>query len=309
MRAISLKRGDTVGVAAPASPPDAEKTKRAARFLTERFGLHVELGASLQRKRGYLAGSDEERAQELNHLFARKDIRAIFTARGGYGSPRIADLLDYELMSAHPKIFWGYSDITFLHIAIGKKTGLVTFHGPMLASDLSRPAVDKLAVASIWRLFYPRPFCYRATNGTLETISSGRARGKVTGGNLTLVAATLGTPYEIETEGKLLLLEEVDEEPYRVDRLLYQLKSAGKFDAAIGILLGSFHRIGAKKERDSLTLREVIHDYFSSLKKPVLAGLPIGHTTPHLGIPLGEEAVVDADAKMLFFTGAGLLAR
>ncbi|WCK55569.1 LD-carboxypeptidase [Aneurinibacillus sp. Ricciae_BoGa-3] len=298
IKPAALKRGDTVGVVAPAGWPDREKARKAESFFTE-LGLHVQFGQSLDRKRGYLAGTDQERADELHRMFADKHIRAIFCACGGYGTARVADRLNYDLIAVNPKIFWGYSDITFLHTAIYQKTGLVTFHGPMLASDLandiSGPTRDGFR-----QLFEPQKRTYSDQTGRPFTVLvEGAVSGMLVGGNLTLIVSTLGTPYEIDTKGKLLLIEDVDEEPYRVDRMLNQLRLAGKLRDAAGIILGDFCNCAPSRRGESLTLEQVFADHIVSVGKPTVMGLNIGHCSPHFSVPLGVHAALDTAARTL----------
>ncbi|NGQ94392.1 LD-carboxypeptidase [Brevibacillus sp. SYP-B805] len=306
IKAAKLQPGDTVGVIAPASCGDFDKILVAARFF-EGLGLRVRLGDAVRQQRGYLAGTDRERARDLHCMFADKEVKAVFCARGGYGTGRIADLLDYELIRANPKIFWGYSDITFLHAAIFQRTGLVTFHGPMLTSDIAADDVHPLTLATFQQLFDPQPLRYDDTIAPLRVLAEGEATGRVVGGNLSLLVSTVGTPFEIDTTGKLLFIEEVDEEPYRVDRMLNQLRMAGKLDAAAGIVLGDFHNCDPVKRKEaSLTLEEVFDDYLTPAGKPVLAGFRIGHCSPNLAIPLGAMGRIDTKEKTFTIVEPGV---
>ncbi|MCZ8521122.1 MULTISPECIES: S66 peptidase family protein [Paenibacillus] len=292
IRPPALRPGDTVGITAPASCGDREGILRGASVL-EQLGLRVRLGETLSLRHGYLAGEDEVRAAELLSLFADPQIRGIFCARGGYGSARIAPLLDYAVIRANPKVFWGYSDITFLHAAIGRWAGLVTFHGAMLVC-LAGEQTHPVTLSSFGQLFGPQPLRCSRKDAPLTTIVAGQACGRLTGGNLTLLASTLGTPYELDTQGKLLLLEDIGEEPYRLDRMLNQLRQAGKLEEAAGFLIGDFRDCGPVKRKDSFTARQVIEHYIRAAGKPAVSGFPIGHSTPHLGVPLGTMVKLDA---------------
>lgn len=282
----ALAPGDTVGIISPASGGNFEKLMKAVSFLEEK-GLHVCYGDAIYDKHGYLAGTDQARLDDLHRMFGDPDIKAVFCVRGGYGTGRIAASIDYELIRANPKIFWGYSDITFLLNAIYQRTGLVTFHGPMLTSDVAEDHVDPLTLASFEQLFTPLSIHYDDNISPLTTLVEGEAYGEIVGGNLSLLVSMLGTPFEIDTGGKLLFIEEVDEEPYRVDRMLNQLKMAGKFDDASGILLCDFHNCGPNKRKESLSLEEVIFDYIVQAGKPALCGFKIGHCSPNIAIPVG----------------------
>jgi muramoyltetrapeptide carboxypeptidase len=299
VKPAAIKPGDTVGVVAPAGWSEREKALQAEAFFTE-MGLRVAFGQSLDRKRGYLAGTDEERTDELHSMFSDSQIRAIFCARGGYGTARIADRLDYDLIAANPKIFWGYSDITFLHTAIYQKTGLVTFHGPMLASDLADDPIPSSTKDGFLQLFQPLKRTYSDQTGRpFNVLVEGAVSGKLVGGNLTLIASTLGTPYEIDTKDKLLLIEEIDEEPYRVDRMLNQLRLAGKFSDAAGIVLGDFCNCVPSKRVESLSLEEIFVDHILSSGTPAIMGLNIGHCSPHFAVPLGVNATFNTANRTL----------
>ncbi|MGM0851182.1 MAG: S66 peptidase family protein [Bacillota bacterium] len=282
-----LKKGDTIGVIAPASPPKPEPLKKALSFLEE-LGLDIKLGKSVHKKYGYLAGYDQERIEDIHMMFKDRDVKAIICACGGYGTGRIVTQLDYNLIGDNPKIFWGYSDITFLHTAIHQLTGLVTFHGPMLSSDIGLSGVHALTKGSFEQLFRSEDIEYTNKLSMLETVVEGAASGPVVGGNLTLLVSTLGTPFEVDTKGKILFIEDIDEEPYKVDRMVNQLKMAGKFHDASGIIIGDFKNCVPVKRERSLTLDEVIKEHISSAGKPVLKGFHIGHSSPSIAIPLGS---------------------
>ncbi|WP_026692289.1 S66 peptidase family protein [Peribacillus kribbensis] len=294
---VRLKKGDTVGIIAPASPPDSANLKRALSIL-EHMGLKVKLGSNLKREYGYLAGSDEERLEDLHNSFLDPEIKGIICACGGYGTGRLASSIDFGLIKDHPKIFWGYSDITFLHTAIYQNTGLVTFHGPMPASDIGKEDADDISKSAFRQLFEPAEFIYSEKMAPLETIVEGEAKGILTGGNLSLLASGIGTAFEIDTKGKLLLIEDVNEEPRAVDRMLNQLYMAGKLDAAAGIVVGDFHNCVPQREK-SLSLDEVLDFYIKRANKPALKGFLIGHCSPHYGVPLGVPAFLDTRSKTL----------
>ncbi|MFD2701256.1 LD-carboxypeptidase [Paenibacillus shunpengii] len=294
-----LRMGDTVGIMAPASPGDSARITKAADHLL-RLGLQVQFGKTVYNEYGYLAGTDEDRARELNDMFANPEIKAIVCARGGYGTARISDLLDYELIGRHPKFFWGYSDITFLHNAIFQRTGLITFHGPMLTC-LAADSVDPLTLQGFDILFGKDIPPYTEAISPLEVLLPGTAEGVIVGGNLSLLVTTLGTPYEINTEGRLLLIEDIGEEPYRIDRMMNQLLQAGKLAAAAGIIVGDFHHCDPVKRALSLSLEEVIQHYITKAGRPAMGGFRIGHCSPNITIPLGLPAQLDTSRKLLQF--------
>ncbi|MDM5297611.1 LD-carboxypeptidase [Bacillus pumilus] len=294
----ALQTGDTVGVIAPASPPDDKKLAKGIAFL-ESLGLQVKKGRNIDRRYGYLAGSDHERVEDLHHMFQDSEVKAVICACGGYGTGRIAETIDYDLIRQNPKIFWGYSDITFLHTAIHQQTGLVTFHGPMLSSDVGGENVHPYTKDTFLQLFAPKSFTYSHHLSPLHALYHGTASGEIVGGNLALIVTTLGTPFEIDTKGKLLLIEDIDEEPYKIDRMMQHLKSAGKLDDAAGFIVGDFHQCEPKQQEPSLTLEQLWETYLVPQKKPALSGFRIGHSSPTVAIPIGTQAELDATGKKL----------
>ncbi|BAQ09282.1 peptidase [Bacillus sp. OxB-1] len=298
IRPQRLQKGDTVGIIAPSSPPNPDSLERSLAFL-EQLGLKWKFGKHLHNTNGFLAGTDEERMADLHDMFTDPSVQGIFCAGGGYGSARYVDRLDLPSMNENPKIFWGFSDITFLHTAIGQYSDLVTFHGPMLASCVGKDTFHELSGKMFRQLFEPMELHYREAISPLSTIHGGAAQGELVGGNLSLLAKTIGTKFEIETRGKLLLIEDVGEEPYRVDGLLNHMRMAGKLDEAAGIVVGDFAKAEPKNENDSLSLDEVFDHYLGRLGKPVVKGFKIGHCEPHFAVPLGVEARLDADNRSL----------
>ncbi|KIY23788.1 MULTISPECIES: S66 peptidase family protein [Mesobacillus] len=292
-----LKKGDTVAVIAPASPPNKGNLKRGLDFL-EDLGLNYKLGKSLYEVYGYLAGNDHARLEDLHEMFLDDEVKAIICAGGGYGTARIASAIDYKLMENHPKIFWGYSDITFLHTAIRQQTGLVTFHGPMLASDIGKEGAHPLSKETFRQLFQPTELQYDQDFSQIEELVKGSAEGPLVGGNLSLLSSSMGTPFEIDTKGKILLIEEINEEPRAVDQMLNQLHMAGKLQETSGIIVGDFHDCVPEREL-SLSLEEVIEHYVKLAGRPTLKGFKMGHCSPHIGVPFGTIAKMDTVEKRL----------
>jgi len=293
MRAKRLEAGDTIGMIAPASPADLSKVERAIKHLKV-MGYKVKAGKSVYSSRGYLAGRDELRAFDINNMFADDEVSAVFCLRGGYGSQRILDMVDFQIIRNNPKIFMGYSDITALLNAIYQKCNLITFHGPMggdFAGGLEKytKRAMKNALESI------DPIGELPNPEMPEVVAEGKGKGALVGGNLSIVAASLGTPYEIDTQGKILLLEDVFEEPYSVDRMLTQLRLAGKLRDAEGIVLGDWGNSEPEEPEKSLSLEEVFEDIFRDIGKPVLKGLKIGHCKPNITVPIGAEVYVNTD--------------
>jgi len=292
-----LKKGDTVGIIAPASPPNKENLERGLKFFAE-LGLNYRLGKSLYNEYGYLAGSDEERLADLHEMFQDDEVKGIICAGGGYGTARIASAIDYKVISRNPKIFWGYSDITFLHTAIRQQTGIVTFHGPMIASDLGKADADPISKDQFKQLFQPTELLYTETTSELDEMVSGTAVGALVGGNLSLLSSTMGTKFEIDTAGKILLIEDINEEPRAVDRMMNQLFMAGKLQEAAGIIVGDFNNCVPEREL-SLTLDEVLGHYIKLAGRPALKGFKMGHCSPHIAIPFGTHAQLDTASKTL----------
>lgn len=298
MKASVWKKGDTIGIVSPAGPIKREELERGIKIV-ESLGLRVKLGKHVFDKYGYLAGKDTDRAADLNDMFKDNEVKGIICSRGGYGSGRIVELLDYEVIKQKPKVLLGYSDITYLHTAIRQRTGLITFHGPMVASDMGESDFAKLSYDLLQQFFIPQDVIYTTAISPLEAIVHGKATGALVGGNLSLLASTLGTPDEIDTKGKLLLLEDVAEPPYKIDSMLNQLKHAGKLEQAEGILIGDFTDCDAKDPETSLSFDQVLVDYLTDLEKPVLKGFRIGHCNPNITVPLGTEATMDTKTKTL----------
>lgn len=286
-----LQKGDTVGLVALSSPAQPEKLGDAIAFLEE-LGLNYIIGDTIQAKHDYLAGSDEERLAEFHEMVRNPEVKAIFCVKGGYGSARIAEKIDYGLLEENPKIFWGFSDLTYLHCAINEYANLVTFHGPLL---MSVGRIDDLSKKMFLQLFSPMELQYTEDISPLTTIAPGVARGEIIGGNLRRLVNTLGTKFEVRTEGRILLIEELGETIPNIDAMLQQLKQARKVEQLAGVVIGSFTQI----EADEAALLTLMKDYFADLGVPVVAGFKIGHDSTNIAIPLGVDAILDAQERVL----------
>jgi muramoyltetrapeptide carboxypeptidase len=285
-----LRSGDTVAVIAPAGPVPHARLKQGIATL-ERLGFDVRLGANVLAQQRYLAGTDAQRALDLVSLWARKDIAAVFCARGGYGTARIVDALSPAFLSRHPKVFCGFSDITTLHAACAR-AGLVSFYGPMVAWDLARRGGFDEASLRAMLMEDGRGFTLKPA--AAEPLVRGRATGRLVGGCLSLVVAALGTPEEIDTRGALLVLEDEKEPCYRIDRMLTQLHRAGKLDGVRGIVLGDFPEC-QPDAGDGYALVDVLRDRLGDLGVPVAWRFPIGHTLqPNVTLPFLTRATLDA---------------
>lgn len=293
-----LKFGDTLGFIAPSGAVRTEGAIEKAVQETERMGFKVKLGISAGQKYGYLSGTDDIRAQDINAMFADDEVDAIVCLRGGYGAMRILDKLDYDLIAKHPKIFMGFSDITALHIALLEKCGLATFHGPMAAANWAGKPLDDFSRESMYRALMTAEPAGELANPPeypKQTVNPGQAEGLLVGGNLMLIASSLGTPWEINTKGRIIFIEEVGERTYCVDRMLTQLRLAGKFEDCAGVVFGDFADCPVEYPEFGLTLDEIIRDVVAPCGKPVFTGLRCGHCSPKLTLPFGVKCRMDAD--------------
>lgn len=291
----SLKAGDTICIIAPASPTERENVLKAEKAV-RKLGFNVILGESCFEEYAYLSGKDEIRAKDLNNAFSNKNIDGILCLRGGYGTPRILDMVDYDLIKNNPKVFIGYSDITSLHIAITQKSNLVTFHGPMAASNMVDD-FDAFTRENLLRTITENSGynIENPENQYIRSLNSGYAEGEIIGGNLTLITSSLGTPYEIDTKGKLLFIEEIAERPYQIDRMLTQLRLANKFNEASGIMFGDFNNCVAKEGHKTFQLVDIFKEIVSICGKPIIYNVRSGHCKPMITIPFGIKAALDAN--------------
>jgi muramoyltetrapeptide carboxypeptidase len=303
-----IKHGDVIGVCAPASSPaSTEKLNKGITYL-ERCGFRVELGKNVLKKYGYLAGSDSQRAADLNNFFADPKVKAIFTLRGGYGSHRILPLLDYNLIRRNPKILVGYSDITALHSALLAKTNLITFSGPMVAVEMAERLQDKTE-ERFWECLMSTksPQSIKVNPDQSSIISRpGKAIGRLIGGNLSMVTALIGTHFFPSLRDPIFILEEIDERPYRIDRMLQQMKLVGTLNQTNGILLGGFGGCDPEKGKPSLTLSQVFKDTFHNYQFPVISGIPYGHIKDSLSFPIGARVKMDGRKNFIEFLEAGV---
>ncbi len=294
----ALPPGGTIGIAAPAAAVDPD-TLAAGEERWRRRGFAVVRRDDLLARRRYLAGDDTRRASELMELVSDPKVDAIVCARGGYGSPRILDRLDAAAVRAARKPLVGFSDVTALLLWQRRAAGLVGFHGPMLdrGGDLRDDELDAL-VAALTGSPGSTPV-WRGHEG-----AGGRAEGRLTGGSLTMVVGSLGTPWEIDTRGAILLLEDRGERPYRIDRLLQQLRSAGKLERIVGVGLGRFD--GCDEPNGSVGAAEVLREVLDAVGVPWVTGLPFGHGAPNLPWPLGVRARLDGGRAELHVLESGV---
>jgi len=297
-----LNPGDTIGLVAPASaPPDPKAIDRSVETL-ENLGFKVRLPRNVRKRLGFLAGTDRERAADLMQMFQDRSVDGMVCVRGGYGSGRLLNLLDYQVIAKHPKVFVGYSDITSLHCAFLSKSGLVSFHGPMLNSDLNKDDVPSFTIESFLRTLL-RPFpAGNITDGytgkTVRNFRGGTVTGPLIGGNITILCTLLGTPYLPKLKGSILFFEDLDEEPYRFDRMLTHLLNAGVLGKVAGVAVGinkNCEELKPAKKGYRQSLEDVLKERLMSLGKPVVSGLPFGHIPHNATLPIGIRATLDAN--------------
>lgn len=289
-----LGPGSVIGIAAPAGPFDWETLNRGLEVLR---AMHFEVLVpdNLLAAQGYLAGADAHRADILNRLFADPGVDAILCARGGYGSLRILPLLDYARMAAQPKVLVGFSDITALLTAVSARCGLITFHGPV-ATTLAG-ASEKTLAGLLTAVASDRAVIVRSEGAV--ALRPGTASGRVCGGNLTTLCHLIGTPFAPRFRHRIVFLEDRGEAPYRIDRMLVHMRTAGCFDGIKGLVLGSFNDCG-----DPAEILKIVADVFQGAEFPILAGVEAGHTEPNLTLPLGARARLDAGRRTLAFESA-----
>lgn len=302
-----LNKGDTIGIIAPSSPYRA-LCKESLNYeldnikkTIENFGYKVKMGSTCYLSyKGYLAGTDEDRVKDIEIMFEDKNIDAILCLKGGYGTPRILDKINYDIIKNNPKIFIGYSDITALHIAFNQICNLVTFHGIMAATVSNwdeftyNSFMDILDMKENLELKNPE-------DEELYTLVKGSTNGIIIGGNLSLIASTIGTSYEINVKDKILFIEEIGESIYKIDRMLTQLELSGKFNDCKGIIFGDFEDCNKEREED-YDLYDLLLNKIKKYNKPCIYNLQSGHCKPMISMPLGVNCELDATNKKIILT-------
>lgn len=291
-----LRAGDRVGLIAPASSDDEPLHLDAAISTIRGMGLVPLSGDHVSDNYGYLSGTDQARASDINAMFANEEVRAIFVVRGGWGSARLLPLLDWDLIRANPKLLIGYSDATALHLAFAARAGFPTIHAPNAGNywgDISWESFWRLAFAGQTPLL-AQP---KATDEAITTIKSGKARGRLLGGNLTVLSTLMGTPWLPDFDGAILFLEDVGEAEYRIDRMMNQLALAGILGRVAGIIFGqcTYCHIDVPDYK-GFSIPDILGQYFSPLGVPVFSDANIGHIANQLSLPVGADVEMDADA-------------
>lgn len=288
MKFQKLKIGDTIGIVSPASGDNPDVINYNISSF-KNLGFKIKEGKYLRKKNDYLAASDKERAEDLMRMFEDKDVKAIVAYRGGYGCIRILPYLDIGLIKKNPKILCGYSDLTVLLNYISQKTGLVTFHGPMINSKINS---DELTKNSFLSMLTDESNLINIPTKDFKIINKDLFRGTLCGGNLTMLCSSLGTPYEINTRNKILMLEDINEENYAIDRSLIQLKLSGKLDSCRAFLIGHFTPYTPK------TINTII-SILSPYNKPIIYNMPFGHDYPNISLPISSSILFDPTKEKL----------
>lgn len=280
--------GSRVALIAPAGPVSPERLGPTVRAVEE-LGLVPIIFESCHSAHGYFAGNDQLRANDINTAFSDRCIDGIFCIRGGYGAQRLMSLIDFDMIRCNPKFFSGYSDVTALHITINQRCGFVTYHTPMASTELYN-CTDEYTMDCFRKILFGERLgeLKNPDHMPMKTLVGGCARGVLTGGNLSLVSSSLGTPYEIDSRNKILFLEDVGEEPYRIDGMINHLKAAGKFRDCAGIMLGYYTDCVAEHPEKSLTLEQVFEELVTPAHKPTIMNLACGHSLPSMSLPLGK---------------------
>ena len=292
-----LKFGDTLGIIPACSGARKWELQSGAERLRS-LGFKVKIAKHCQEQysHGYLAATDANRVADINKMLADDSIDAFICLRGGYGAHRIVDAVDWQLLTGNPRLLIGYSDVTLLHLAVTKECQMISVHGPMLASEYAKDLDDFSLALFLKLVMLPEPVGVlpMPENELVEPLVSGVAEGRLIGGNLSLLAAALGTGYDFDTTGKILFIEDIGEEPYRIDRMLSQLKLAGKFTNVAGIIFGDFNNCEVVG-KPSLTLRQIFSEIIQPFNKPTIFNYQSGHCMPMISLPLGAAARLDAD--------------
>ncbi|HHU55219.1 MAG TPA: LD-carboxypeptidase [Acholeplasmataceae bacterium] len=298
MKVKRLLKGDTIYFLCPSFKCQMESQRiKNLENIIHNLGYKIKYGKTCFLSNGYLAGTDGERIKDLEDAFLDNEVKAIICLKGGYGASRIVDKLNYQIIKKNPKIFMGFSDITVLLNAFYQKANLPTIHGEM-GIFLGRNDIDQDSIDDFKDLL-EMPMKNRVlTHPSIKALSEGVTQGVLVGGNLSLITNLIGTPYDIDFNNKIVFIEEVDEAPYRIDRMFAQLRLSGKLEQAKGFIFGHFTNcVSESQEHQQVT--ELISEYFIKLNKPIIINFPSGHEFPFLNLPIGLQVELDANAKII----------
>ena len=310
----ALKKGDLIGLITPGSYIDDDGLQTAIDNI-ESLGFRVKLSENIRKVRGYNAGTKQERVDDIHSMFLDSEVKGIWAARGGYGSTGILPLINFDLIKDNPKVFVGYSDITALHLAIFKETGLVTFHGPVASSKFTdytkKYILDMITSKGIPPKIYPS-----ANNDNLvadnkyfkpQVFNKGTAKGQLRGGNLSLITSLIGTPWELDISDKLLFIEDIEEAPYSIDRMLIQLNQNQGLNNTRGIAFGVFDDSDKPKSEKSLELDEMFVDNMKGVDVPSGYGFSFGHIDDQVTLPMGINAIMNSEDRTIQFTEGAVI--
>lgn len=295
---LPIKEGECLGLVAPAGSLISKKKFDAGVQILEQKGFRVKFNYKLLNTKGYLAGADRDRADDFNRMWSDPEVKGLIAARGGYGSIRMIHLLDMKQIQKNPKILIGFSDLSVLINTVTRKTGLVTYHGPVVTTLTE---INKSSLASFFDVLSGHsPQCFKPSS--FKMLKDGNARGVLSGGNLTTLVHTIGTPYEIPWDKAILFIEDIGEQPYRLDRLLTHLSQGGRLQKIKGLILGTFTD-DEKKENAQMqrTVRKRVIELLGDYEIPVWANLPVGHSRRNISLPIGVEVEMDSDKNILRF--------
>ena len=296
-----LNKGDTVGLVAPSSFISTERIDECVKAV-ENLGYKVKISDNLDAQyAGFMAGSGKVRGEWINKMFADPEVDAVFCIRGGDGSSRIMEYLDYKTIAENPKIFVGYSDITNLHLALNQNCGLVTFHGPMVSSNIVDSFDDESKESLYAAINADETYVFKNPKGfDIEVLKEGKAEGELIGGNLSLLSASMGTPYEMDTKGKIVFIEEVCEPLSKIEKWGYHLRNAGKFKDCKGVILGQFTKV-VNEDLESYDYVKCFEDILEGLDIPVMYNVQVGHGNPNMTLPMGAVCKLDTGSKTIEF--------
>ena len=295
----TISSGDTIGVISPAWIPVQDRLEKGIKYLQER-GYRVKTGKNINKKNGYFAGKDQERVHDLEEMYRDKEVKCILCSRGGWGGLRMVDKLDYKLIGDNPKPLVGYSDVTTLQLAIWQQTGQAALSGPMVGVEMGR-GIEPFTEEHFWQQIQNKAPDYYVNYGkwSVTTLSPGNASGVLLGGCLAMVAGLLGTPYCPDYRNAVLFIEDIGEQPYKIDRYLAQLHQAGIFDQVSGLILGEFLDCDPGEVENSFTVDEILQDYFSQAAFPVIANFPYGHGMKKFTMPVGMMTSFNTETQEL----------
>ncbi len=297
----NIAKGSTIGVLSPAYIPMKERVVNGVRYLEEQ-GYKVKLSSNINKQHGYFAGTDEERVNDIHDFFADEEISAILGTRGGWGTLRFLDKLDFDLIKNNPKPFIGYSDITTLQLAIWKKTGVGSISGPMCGVEMGK-GIHEFTEKHFWNYINNTDSIYRVNleETPSKTLIAGKAQGILLGGCLSLISFLMGTPYCPDFSGAILFVEDVGEKPYKIDRYFAHLKKTGVFEKISGLILGDFLDCEDEEDDSAFSVQSIIEEYFSDVPYPVIYNFPYGHGDVKVSMPIAANTIFDTQKQNLEF--------